>query len=129
MSKSSTTRTRQGGLTAWGFLLYVLVFGGALVIVLRIAPSYLEYLTVKDIVERSVDEFDPQTQSTAEVRTRIRKLLQTSQVYVIDAGDIEIYRERNKIVIDANYEVRFPLFWIVDGVMNFEDLIFKVDGN
>ena len=107
----------------------MLVFGGALVIVLRIAPSYLEYLTVKDIVERSVDEFDPQTQSTAEVRTRIRKLLQTSQVYVIDAEDIEIYRERNKIVIDANYEVRFPLFWIVDGVMNFEDLIFKVDGN
>ena len=129
MCKPLTTRTRQGGLTAWGFLLYVLVFGGALVIVLRIAPSYLEYLTVKDIVERSVDEFDPQTQSTAEVRTRIRKLLQTSQVYVIDAGDIEIYRERNKIVIDANYEVRFPLFWIVDGVMNFEDLIFKVDGN
>ena len=129
MSKSPTTITRQGGLTAWGFLLYVLVFGGALVIVLRIAPSYLEYLTVKDIVERSVDEFDPQTQSTAEVRTRIRKLLQTSQVYVIDAEDIEIYRERNKIVIDANYEVRFPLFWIVDGVMNFEDLIFKVDGN
>ncbi|EAW41084.1 possible transmembrane protein [marine gamma proteobacterium HTCC2080] len=129
MCKPLTTRTRQGGLTAWGFLLYVLVFGGALILVLRIAPSYLEYLTVKDIVERSVDEFDPQTQSTAEVRTRIRKLLQTSQVYVIDAGDIEIYRERNKIVIDANYEVRFPLFWIVDGVMNFEDLIFKVDGN
>ena len=129
MCKQLTTRTRQGGLTAWGFLLYVLVFGGALILVLRIAPSYLEYLTVKDIVERSVDEFDPQTQSTAEVRTRIRKLLQTSQVYVIDAGDIEIYRERNKIVIDANYEVRFPLFWIVDGVMNFEDLIFKVDGN
>ncbi|MBT6265912.1 MAG: DUF4845 domain-containing protein [Halieaceae bacterium] len=129
MCKPLTTRTRQGGLTAWGFLLYVLVFGGALILVLRIAPSYLEYLTVKDIVERSVDEFDPQTQSTAEVRTRIRKLLQTSQVYVIDAEDIEIYRERNKIVIDANYEVRFPLFWIVDGVMNFEDLIFKVDGN
>ena len=129
MSKSLTARTRQGGLTFWGFLLHVLVFGGALVLVLRIAPSYLEYLTVKDIVERSVDEFDPQTQSTAEVRTRIRKLLQTSQVYAIDAEDIEIYRERSKIVIDANYEVRSPLFWIVDGVMNFEDLIFKVDGN
>ena len=69
------------------------------------------------------------TQSSTEIRTRIRKLLHTSQVDVIDANDIEIYRERRKIVIDANYEVRFPLFWIVDGVMNFEDLIFKVDGN
>ena len=75
------------------------------------------------------DDFDPQTQSSTEIRTRIRKLLHTSQVDVIDANDIEFYRERRKIVIDANYEVRFPLFWIVDGVMNFEDLIFKVDGN
>jgi hypothetical protein len=38
-------------------------------------------------------------------------------------GDIDIYRERGVIVIDANYEKRFPLFWILDGVMKFEDLV------
>jgi len=129
MDRLLTVRRHQGGFTFWTLLVYLLVFGGVLVLALRIAPSYVEYLTVKDIVERSVEEFDPQTQSATEIRIRIRKLLQTSQVYVIDADDIEIYRERRKIVIDANYEVRFPLFWIVDGVMNFDDLIFKVDGN
>lgn len=129
MNTSRIVSAHQGGFTFWTLLVYLLVFGGVLILSLRIAPSYLEYLTVKDIVERAVDDFDPQTQSSTEIRTRIRKLLHTSQVDVIDANDIEIYRERGKIVIDANYEVRFPLFWIVDGVMNFEDLIFKVDGN
>ena len=129
MNRSRIVSAYQGGITFWTLLVYLLVFGGVLILSLRIAPSYLEYLTVKDIVERAVDDFDPQTQSSTEIRTRIRKLLHTSQVDVIDANDIEIYRERRKIVIDANYEVRFPLFWIVDGVMNFEDLIFKVDGN
>ena len=129
MNRSRKVSAYQGGITFWTLLVYLLVFGGVLILSLRIAPSYLEYLTVKDIVERAVDDFDPQTQSSTEIRTRIRKLLHTSQVDVIDANDIEIYRERRKIVIDANYEVRFPLFWIVDGVMNFEDLIFKVDGN
>lgn len=129
MNRSRKVSAYQGGITFWTLLVYLLVFGGALILSLRIAPSYLEYLTVKDIVERAVDDFDPQTQSSTEIRTRIRKLLHTSQVDVIDANDIEFYRERRKIVIDANYEVRFPLFWIVDGVMNFEDLIFKVDGN
>jgi len=129
MDRSRLVRAQQKGFTFWTLLVYLLVFGGVLILSLRIAPSYLEYLTVKDIVERSVEGFDPQTQSSTEIRTRIRKLLQTSQVDVIDASDIEIYRERGKIVVDANYEVRFPLFWIVDGVMNFEDLIFKVDGN
>ena len=129
MNRSRIVSAYQGGITFWTLLVYLLVFGGVLILSLRIAPSYLEYLTVKDIVERAVDDFDPQTQSSTEIRTRIRKLLHTSQVDVIDANDIEFYRERRKIVIDANYEVRFPLFWIVDGVMNFEDLIFKVDGN
>ena len=129
MDKALTARARQSGFTLWTLALYLLVLSVALVLILRVTPSYLEYLTVKDIVERTVEEFDPETQSALEIRTRIRKLLQTSQVDVIDASDIEIYRERRKIVIDANYEVRFPLFWIVDGVMNFDDLIFKVDGN
>ena len=129
MDKALTARERQSGFTLWTLALDLLVLSVALVLILRITPSYLEYLTVKDIVERTVEEFDPETQSALEIRTRIRKLLQTSQVDVIDASDIEIYRERRKIVIDANYEVRFPLFWIVDGVMNFDDLIFKVDGN
>lgn len=129
MDKALTARARQSGFTLWTLALDLLVLSVALVLILRITPSYLEYLTVKDIVERTVEEFDPETQSALEIRTRIRKLLQTSQVDVIDASDIEIYRERRKIVIDANYEVRFPLFWIVDGVMNFDDLIFKVDGN
>jgi len=32
------------------------------------------------------------------------------------------------VVIDATYEVRFPLIWIVDGVMVFDQLIVKVPG-
>ncbi|WP_435215325.1 DUF4845 domain-containing protein [Luminiphilus sp. nBUS_16] len=129
MNRRLLARARQSGFTFWGLLMYFLTASVLLVFFLRVAPSYSEYLTVKDIVERTVEEFDPETQSAIEIRARINKLLQTSQVDVIDASDIKIYRERRNIVIDANYEVRFPLFWIVDGVMNFDDLIFKVDGN
>jgi len=31
-------------------------------------------------------------------------------------------------VIDATYEVRFPLVWIIDGVMVFDDLRVEVNG-
>ena len=37
--------------------------------------------------------------------------------------DIEISRERGRLVIDATYERRFPLIWIIDGVMRFDDLV------
>jgi len=119
---------RQGGFTFWGIAFNVLVLGGFLVLLLRIAPAYLEYKTIKDIVSRAGEEFDPVNDGLQDIRTRIRKLLNTSQVYDIKAEDIEIYREKGKVVIDATYEVRFPLVWIVDGVMHFDDLIVEVDG-
>jgi len=100
---------RQGGFTFWGIAFNVLVLGGFLVLLLRIAPAYLEYMTIKDIVNRAGEEFDPANDGLQDIRTRIRKLLNTSQVYDIKAEDIEIYREKGKVVIDATYEVRFPL--------------------
>ena len=125
MKRSALGNRRQAGFTFWSVVFYVLVLGAAMVLALRIAPSYLEYRTVRDIMERAVSEWDPNSQSTRQVKTRIRKLLKTSQIYAIKAEDVKIYRDKNDVVLDANYETRFPLFWIVDGAMVFDDLVFR----
>ena len=124
----SSLHSRQRGFSFWGIALNVLIFGAFLVTVLRVAPLYVEYLTVKDVIARAGAEYDPSKQGLGDIRTHIRKLLNTSQIYVITADDVEIVREKGKVVIDANYEVRFPLVWIIDGVMKFEDLRVEVDG-
>ena len=124
----SSLHSRQRGFSFWGIALNVLIFGAFLVAVLRVAPLYVEYLTVKDVSARAGAEYDPSKQGLGDIRTHIRKLLNTSQIYVITADDVEIIREKGKVVIDANYEVRFPLVWIIDGVMKFEDLRVEVDG-
>ncbi len=49
--------------------------------------------------------------------------MNTNQIRDIRIDDIEVYREQGVIVIDANYEKRFPLFWILDGVIVFDDLV------
>ena len=53
------------------------------------------------------------------------ELLNKNQNYDTSIDDIEVKRERGAIVIDANYDKRFPVFWTVDGVMKFEDLILE----
>jgi hypothetical protein len=52
-------------------------------------------------------------------------LLVTNQVRGVEIDDIAIYSERGAIVVDARYEVRFPLVWILDGVMQFDDLVIQ----
>lgn len=125
MSRSALHRHRQAGFSFWSILFYILVLSSAMVLALRLAPSYMEYMTVRNIIERAVNEWEPREEGTRAVKTRIRKLLQTSQVYVIKAEDVDVYRDQNDVVVDASYETRFPLFWIVDGVMVFDDLVFR----
>jgi len=120
--------SRQRGFGFWGTAINVLILAGVLVLMLRVAPNYLTYMTVKDIVHRAASEYDRNTQTIEDLRTHIRKLLHTSQVYAIGINDIKIYRERGTVMINANYEARFPLFWIVDGVMTFDDLVVEASG-
>jgi hypothetical protein len=111
------------GFNVWAVSLNLLLLGALLVMALRVVPSYMEYLTIKDLITRAAEEYDPRSETVTDLRVRLAKLLNTNQIYDTSIDDIEVYRERGAIVIDANYEKRFPLFWILDGVMKFEDLI------
>ena len=90
---------------------------------LRVVPSYMEYRTIKDLITRAAEEYDPRSETITDLRVRLAKLLNTNQIYDTSIDEIEVYRERGAIVIDASYEKRSPLFRILDGVMKFEDLI------
>ena len=103
--------------------LNLLLLVALLVIALRAVPSYMEYLTIKDLITRAGDEYDPPSEAVTDLRVLLAKLLNTNQISNTSIDDIEVYREWGAIVIDANYEKRLPFFRILDGVMKFEDLI------
>ena len=94
-----------------------------LVMALRVVPSYMEYLTIKDLITHAAEESGPRGETVTDLRVRLAKLLNTNQIYDTSIDDIEVYRDRGAIVIDASYEKRSPLFRLLDGVMKFEDLI------
>lgn len=82
-------------------------------------------MTVKDVIERAAADFSQRDDTLQDLRTKISKLMRTSQVYDVKAEDIKVYRERGTVFIDARYEARFPLFWIIEGVMTFDDLVIE----
>ncbi len=114
---------RAMGFNIWAISINLLLLGALLVTALRIVPTYMEYLAVRDLITRAAQEYDPRNETVTDLKVRLAKLLNTNQVYDTSIDDIEVYRERGVVVIDANYEKRFPLFWILDGVMKFDDLI------
>ena len=123
VARQPMRRAGVQGFNVWAVSLNLLLLGALLVMALRVVPSYMEYLTIRDLITRAAEEYDPRSETVTDLRLRLAKLLNTNQIYDTSIDDIEVYRERGAIVIDANYEKRFPLFWILDGVMKFEDLI------
>ena len=120
---SANQRRNSRGFNIVTLSLNLLLLGLLLVVVLRIVPSYVEYLTVRDLITRAAAEHDPASESVMDLRVRLVKLMNTNQIRDIRIDDIEVYRAQGVIVIDANYEKRFPLFWLLDGVIVFDDLM------
>ena len=71
-----------------------------LLIALRVVPSYMDYLTVKDLIARVASEHNRQTDTVTDLRMRLGKLLTTNQIYDTRIEDIAIYRESGVIVFD-----------------------------
>lgn len=117
---------RQSGMSVPGMLIIASMVGFFVMNIIRMAPPYLEYLSVKEIVQKVALESDPETRTIGEIRRRITALFNTNQIYKLHPKDVEIYRKDGKTFIDATYEVRLPVMGRIDSVMKFDDLVYVV---
>jgi hypothetical protein len=117
-------RQRQAGMSIPGMLVIAIMVGFFVMCGIRMTPIYLEYLTVKRIMQDVSSEFKPEEDTIADIRRKISNMLNTNQVYLLQPKEVEVFRKDGKIIIDSNYEARFPVMGIIDGVMRFDDLTF-----
>ncbi|NCF19332.1 MAG: DUF4845 domain-containing protein [Haliea sp.] len=122
------SHSRQTGMSIPGMLAIAIMVGFFVMCIIRMAPPYFEYLSVRDIIEQVVMEHDPETQSIGQIRRRIDNLFNTNQIYELHHKDVEVFRKDGKTFIDASYEVRIPVMGRIDAVLKFDDLMY-VAGN
>ena len=121
--RSINAGSSAAGFNVWTVSINLLLLSMILVVGLSVVPSYIEYRIVKDLMARVAAEHDRQTDTVTHLRTRLGKLLTTHQIYDTRIEDLAIYRERGVIMIDASDEKRFPLLWMLDGVIVLDDLV------
>lgn len=118
------TRASQRGIGFLGILTIGLMVGFFVLSAIRIAPGYVEYLSVKEIVIRIAGEFRQEEDTISDIRRDLATAFNTSQIKGLRARDIEITRKNGKIIIDSSYEQRIPLLWRIDAVVKYDDLVF-----
>jgi hypothetical protein len=119
-------RRYQSGMSIPGILAVMIMVGFFFLCAIRITPPYVEYLSVKGIIERIV--MDPETpkKSIRQIRHNLDMTFNTNQIYELKPRAIKIYNKKGKMYIDANYEVRLPIVWRIDAVLKLNDLHYTV---
>jgi hypothetical protein len=115
---------RQRGMGLLGLLLIAIMVGFFVMSAIRIAPGYIEYLSIRDTVIRIAEEYDDDVDTMSDVRRKLASYFNTNQIKAIDAQAVVLSREDGELIIDASYEDRIPLVWRIDAVVKYDDLVF-----
>lgn len=116
------TQTYERGMSLPSMLLVVAMVGFFVMCTIRMLPRYLEYLSIREIVETVAREYNPDEEDLGDIRRRLDTMFNTNQINDLQPKDVEITHKEGRTYIDASYEARVPIMGIVDAVMRFDDL-------
>jgi hypothetical protein len=109
----------QAGVTAIGLILSLIPVGFAVYIILRVAPAYIEALSVGDVVNSLKKELDLKEKPREEIYNMIKKRLDVNDIKSVEKDDIKIQKTVNDVTVTIDYEARVPLFWNVALAFSF----------
>ena len=120
---SNAARKHQNGMTYLGMLIMLIVIAFFAVVLIKVAPLYIESFKVKSSLDSLAQEAkdDQSVLSPAEVEKHLLNRLNINDVEHVTKDDIKITRDGRKMVVEVDYEARVTLFDNLDLVARFPD--------
>ena len=112
-------KSRQRGLTMFGFLFVAVVLVMLAMLAMKLVPAYIEYFSVKKILATMGQEPDLKSMSNADIRSDFGKRASVGYVTVVKPDDIVIDRHGSVPVISTDYTYRTTLVGNVSLVVDF----------
>ncbi|MCB1866984.1 MAG: DUF4845 domain-containing protein [Gammaproteobacteria bacterium] len=116
-------RHRQSGMTGTGWLVVLALIGFFSMLIIKMAPVYMEHFSVKTVLESLKEEPMITQKSVGEVRTMIQRRLKVNGVYDMNNDAIKIKKEGGVMDVDITYQVTKHMAGNVDVLISFSDNI------
>jgi hypothetical protein len=101
------------GLLLWGFLIAMVAL-----VVIKIAPSAIEYYKIQKDIKAVAANATPAS-TVPELRKAYSKYVEIDHISDVRPEDLDISKEGNQVVIAVAYEKRIPLFGPVSLVIDY----------
>ena len=113
-----SSRRRQGGISLVGLLFWAIVLAFAGLIVARVAPTLIEYYTLKRVISKIVAD-NPGT--VPAVRADFDRARQVEySIESINSQDLVVTKDNDQLVISFAYDKQVALFGPVSLLIHYE---------
>jgi len=114
-------RHSQKGMTVFGGFLLLLIVGAVVLLVIKIAPVYLENYNVKRVLIDMVEDQATRKMAPHELVQSVRNRLSVSGIHNQKDFKIVAKRSGRGMLINIDYEVRKPVVGNLDALMTFHE--------
>ena len=112
---------KQKGLSAFGWLVVIFLFGIALTIAYAMIPAYYDNTLVADGLKSIGSSPDVKAMSREQAVSKLQSYFDLNGVRGEPTKSIKVVRRSEGILVNIDYEVRENIFGNVDVVMRFEN--------
>jgi hypothetical protein len=114
---------KQSGLSMWGImgLLVLLVSNG--LVALKIGPIYMDNMSVQKVLESFKEPLKKERIAKKKIKKTITRKLLINNIRDLSEDKIKITQNSEKTTIEIKYEVRRNLFYNLDAVVKFNNVL------
>ncbi|MDX1811788.1 MAG: DUF4845 domain-containing protein [Gammaproteobacteria bacterium] len=115
------TIKKQKGLGLIGTLIFIILAFSAIIIMIKILPSYMENYTLQSVLKSVEKDYKGKEVNQAELRNTLKKRLQVNNIQSVKELDVKIIKNPKSTKVDIDYDVKKPLFGNVALLMSFKE--------
>ncbi|MGL6161297.1 DUF4845 domain-containing protein [Microbulbifer sp.] len=110
----------QRGMSYWGWLLVVVVFGFILTCVSKMGPAYIDAYYVDEGLRKLAENAELRDMSRGDIKKELDRFFRINNVRGKPTKAVKIVRGADSMLVSVDYELRQPLIYNVDVVMKFD---------
>lgn len=113
-------RTTRRGFSLIGVLMWVLLIGGAATVALKLGPYYLQFWTVRSVMDDTGRNPDIAGMGRQAIIQTLEKKLYINDVRSVKNENFSFEKTDTGRVLGVHYEVREHLFANLDAILTFD---------
>jgi len=110
----------QTGGSMWGVMMLIIILMANAFMALKIVPTYMDYRTVQQVVNSTIEDLKKKRWSNKKVRGTIERKLLINGIRELKRDNLIIKQTDKKSTITMDYEIRKPIFYNISAVMKFK---------